>query len=108
MSAIVRYSEYEAYKSNWRYMMEQHNLRYEAVQRWIQQNSVAIDWTIYSLLLLWLGSWLLRCYWSCCCAVKAEPPVDKKKLRDELTHVEHAIKALKDHKNCIIEKLKRD
>jgi len=106
-SAIVLYSEYEAYKSNWRYMMEQHNLRYEAAQRWIRENSIAIDMAIYTLLLLWLGSWLLRCYWSCC-AMNAVPPVDKRKLRDELAHVEHAIKALKDHKNCIIEKLKRD
>ena len=106
MSAIVYYSEYEAYKSNWRYMMEQHNLRREAALRWMRENKTTIDLVFTIAFFLYVGWWLWRCYWYCCPA--KEPPAHKEKLRNDLFHVENAIKALKDHRTCIIKKLKRD
>jgi hypothetical protein len=106
MSAIVLYSEYEAYRSNWRYLGEQARRSNEAVMRWLRENSAVIDAVIYGILLAWLASVAFRCYRHWC--PPAEPPADKKRLRTELAHVENAIKALKDHRTCIIEKLKRD
>jgi hypothetical protein len=105
MSAIVRYSEYEAYKSNWRYMMEQHNLRREAAMMWIRGNKATIDLLFTIAFFLYVGWCLLRC--SRCFSAR-DPPADKNKLRNDLLHVENAIKALKDYRICIIQKLKRD
>lgn len=106
MSAIVIYSEYEAYRSKWRYLGEQARRNNEAVLRWLRENSLVIDAVIYAILLFWFASLASRCYWYWCPAT--EPPADKKRLRTELASVESAIKALKDHRTCIIDKLKRD
>ena len=105
MSAIVRYSEYEAYMSNWRYMHEQSRLRHEAAMRWIRGNKATIDLVFTIAFFLYVGWCLSRCFR---CFSARDPPADKNKLRNDLLHVENAIKALKDHRICIIQKLKRD
>ena len=105
MLAIVHYSEYEAYKSNWRYMMEQHNLRRETALRWMRENKTTIDILFTIAFFLYVGWCLSRCYSYC---FPEQPPAGNKKLRNDLVHVENAIKALKDHRSCIINKLKPD
>lgn len=106
MSAIVRYSEYEAYKSKWRYMMEQDRLKHEAVLRWIHENRVAIDCVFTIAFFLYVG-WCLHSYYRRWCPA-AEPSVDKQKIRAELVNVEHAIRALNEHRTCLMLKIKRD
>jgi hypothetical protein len=106
MSAIVLYSEYEAYKSNWRYMMEKDRLKHEAVLRWIRENSMAIDSIFAIVFFLYIGWCVHSCYRRWC--APTEPSVDDQKIRAELVNVEHAIRALNDHRTCLIQKIKRD
>lgn len=94
MSAIVPYSEYEAYKSNWRYLME--------------RDGRTIDIIFTSILFLYITWFLYGCYRSYCAAPAAETPMDKKRLRNELVNIEHAIAALNEHRTCLMLKLKRD
>jgi hypothetical protein len=110
MSAIVYYSEYEARLSNFRYMLAQHEQINEAVLHWIRENSLIIDATFSIIFLLYLGLQLLNCYRYCFppVATEAEPPVDKKQLRNELAKIDHVIQALKSHRSRLILKLKSD
>jgi hypothetical protein len=108
--AIVRYSEYEARMSQWRYLLNYNKMCYEAFRQWVRDHQAVLDPLIGLILILWFLSLANRCYRSWCAAAAAapQPAEDKKQLRAQLAHVENAIKALKDHKNCIIEKLKCD
>jgi hypothetical protein len=114
MSELVRYSEYEAYRSNWRYLSEQSKRSHEAAMRWMRENSNLLDAVFGAVFLAYFAWWLLRCYRYCCPAahvdvdVDAELPADKKRIRTQLVNVEHAIQALNDHRTCLMLKLKRD
>ena len=94
---LVRYSEHEAYRSGWRYWAEEGRRTNEATMRWILENRVMIDRVFTAAFFLYIGWWLLGCYRSRCpIALTEEAPTDKKRLRNELANVEHAMAALNE------------
>jgi hypothetical protein len=103
MSDVVLYCEYEARMNTFRYMLVQNRLMNEAIMRWLREHKEVIDAAIGGIFLAWLLSLAIHYYSS-----YFPGQIDKKRIRSELVNVEHAIKALKDHRTCLIEKLKRD
>lgn len=94
---LVRYSQEEAYRSGWRYWAEQGRRSNEATMRWILENRVTIDYVFTTAFFVYLGWWLLGCYRSRCAITGTEETsTDKKRLRNELASVDHAMAALNE------------